>query len=71
MEFIVSLVHLCFCVFCYTEKYFDMQKKQCREALEIYRRFLARMERCAEFLKVAEVRMIKIVRSLYRKKSLM
>ena len=32
-----------------------MQKKQCRDALEIYKRFLARMERCAEFLKVAEV----------------
>ena len=42
-------------VFC-TEKFFDMPKKQCRDALEIYKRFLARMERCAEFLKVAEVR---------------
>uniref|UniRef100_A0A6P7F7Z2 Phosphatidylinositol-binding clathrin assembly protein LAP-like n=1 Tax=Diabrotica virgifera virgifera TaxID=50390 RepID=A0A6P7F7Z2_DIAVI len=36
------------------EKFFDMNKKQCREALDIYKRFLVRMDRVAEFLKVAE-----------------
>lgn len=36
------------------EKYFEMNKKQCRDALEIYRRFLVRMDRVSEFLKVAE-----------------
>ena len=38
-----------------SEKYFEMNKKQCREALDIYKRFLVRMERVSEFLKVAEV----------------
>ncbi len=32
-----------------------MNKKQCREALDIYKKFLVRMERVCEFLKVAEV----------------
>lgn len=36
------------------EKYFDMNKKQCREALDLYKRFLVRMDRVGEFLKVAE-----------------
>ncbi|XP_070568754.1 phosphatidylinositol-binding clathrin assembly protein LAP-like isoform X22 [Ptychodera flava] len=36
------------------EKYFDMNKKQCKEGLDIYRKFLIRMERMSEFLKVAE-----------------
>ncbi|XP_064473180.1 phosphatidylinositol-binding clathrin assembly protein LAP-like isoform X5 [Ornithodoros turicata] len=36
------------------EKYFDMNKKNCREALDIYKKFLIRMDRVAEFLKVAE-----------------
>ncbi len=38
------------------EKYFDMNKKNAREALDIYKRFLIRMDRVGEFLKVAEVR---------------
>lgn len=37
------------------EKYFDMNKKQCRDALDLYKRFLVRMDRVGEFLKVAEV----------------
>jgi phosphatidylinositol-binding clathrin assembly protein len=37
------------------EKYFDMNKKQCRDALDLYKKFLIRMDRVAEFLKVAEV----------------
>lgn len=36
------------------EKYFDMNKKNCRDALDIYKKFLIRMDRVAEFLKVAE-----------------
>jgi len=36
------------------EKYFDMNKKQCKDALDFYKRFLVRMDRVAEFLKVAE-----------------
>jgi hypothetical protein len=43
----------------FAEKYFDMNKKQCRDALDLYKKFLIRMDRVAEFLKVAEV-------SLYR-----
>jgi len=37
------------------EKYFDMNKKQCRDALDLYKKFLIRMDRVGEFLKVAEV----------------
>ncbi|XP_038059159.1 phosphatidylinositol-binding clathrin assembly protein LAP-like isoform X6 [Patiria miniata] len=36
------------------EKYFDMNKKDCKNALDIYKKFLSRMDRVAEFLKVAE-----------------
>ncbi|XP_066154902.1 phosphatidylinositol-binding clathrin assembly protein LAP-like isoform X1 [Euwallacea fornicatus] len=36
------------------EKYFDMNKKQCKEALDIYKKFLVRMDSVGEFLKVAE-----------------
>lgn len=43
-------------VFWCAEKYFDMKKNQCKEALEIYKTFLSRMNKLSEFLKVAEVR---------------
>ncbi|XP_061729520.1 phosphatidylinositol-binding clathrin assembly protein LAP isoform X1 [Cydia pomonella] len=36
------------------EKYFDMNKKNCRDALDLYKKFLIRMDRVGEFLKVAE-----------------
>ncbi|XP_055378104.1 phosphatidylinositol-binding clathrin assembly protein LAP isoform X24 [Condylostylus longicornis] len=36
------------------EKYFDMNKKQARDALDLYKRFLVRMDKVGEFLKVAE-----------------
>ncbi|NXG19681.1 PICAL protein, partial [Grallaria varia] len=36
------------------ERYFDMKKNQCKEALDIYKKFLARMTKLSEFLKVAE-----------------
>lgn len=38
-----------------SEKYFDMKKNQCKEGLDIYKKFLARMTKLSEFLKVAEV----------------
>lgn len=36
------------------EKYFTMNKKNAREALDFYKKFLTRMDKVAEFLKVAE-----------------
>ncbi|XP_075707534.1 phosphatidylinositol-binding clathrin assembly protein isoform X7 [Rhinoderma darwinii] len=36
------------------EKYFDMKKNQCKDGLDIYKKFLTRMTRISEFLKVAE-----------------
>ncbi|XP_024921242.1 phosphatidylinositol binding clathrin assembly protein a isoform X10 [Cynoglossus semilaevis] len=36
------------------EKYFDMKKLQCKDGLDIYKKFLTRMTRISEFLKVAE-----------------
>uniref|UniRef100_A0A914EGY1 ENTH domain-containing protein n=1 Tax=Acrobeloides nanus TaxID=290746 RepID=A0A914EGY1_9BILA len=36
------------------EKYFDMNKKQCREALDLYKAFLLRLDKVSEFLRVAE-----------------
>jgi hypothetical protein len=41
--------------FSVAEKYFDMNKKHARDALDLYKKFLIRMDRVAEFLKVAEV----------------
>ena len=45
----------------FAEKYFEMPKKQCRDALDIYKKFLVRMERVSEFLKVAEVSVVKVI----------
>ena len=36
-----------------------MNKKNCKEALEIYRKFISRMDTVREFLKVAEVQYVK------------
>ncbi|KAJ8354067.1 hypothetical protein SKAU_G00216340 [Synaphobranchus kaupii] len=36
------------------EKFFEMKKVHCKDALEIYKRFLTRMTRVSEFLKIAE-----------------
>ncbi|XP_013385123.1 phosphatidylinositol-binding clathrin assembly protein isoform X4 [Lingula anatina] len=36
------------------EKYFEMNKKQCKDGLDIYKKFLVRMDKVSEFLKVAE-----------------
>ena len=55
-------IYLCRLFACYNdgiinllEKYFEMQKKTARDALDVYKKFLIRMDRVAEFLKVAEV----------------
>lgn len=54
---ITSKYNVFFLFFIYnqTEKYFDMKKTQCKEGLDIYKKFLTRMTRISEFLKVAEV----------------
>ena len=44
--------------FHFSEKYFDMNKKHARDALDLYKKFLIRMDRVADFLKVAEVRIL-------------
>lgn len=44
------------CCFLYAEKYFKMKKSDCKEALEIYKRFLTRVTKIGEFMKLAEVR---------------
>ena len=36
------------------EKFFEMKKPDCKASLEIYKKFLARMDRVSEFLKSAE-----------------
>ncbi|KAF7640181.1 ENTH domain-containing protein [Meloidogyne graminicola] len=36
------------------EKYFDMNKKQCKEALDLYKAFLARLDKVSAFLTLAE-----------------
>lgn len=40
------------------EKYFKMKKSDCKEALEIYKRFLTRVTKIGEFMKLAEVRQL-------------
>lgn len=36
------------------EHYFGLSRKQCREALDLYKKFLIRMDKVSEFMKVAE-----------------
>ena len=36
------------------EKFFDMNKKNCKESLDLYKKFLERTDRVSAFLKVAE-----------------
>lgn len=70
-KFSIGVINMCFMLLfrdlirlfaCYNdaiinllEKYFDMNKKQARDALDLYKKFLTRMDRVGEFLKVAEV----------------
>lgn len=44
----------CWNFFC-PEKFFQMKRSQCKDGLEIYKRFLTRMTRVSEFFKIAEV----------------
>jgi len=37
-----------------------MNKKQCREALDIYKKFLERTDKVSTFLKVAEVSLFRV-----------
>ena len=39
----------------FSEKYFSMSRKQCKEALDIYKKFVVRMDGVAKFLRTAEV----------------
>lgn len=52
-------------LFLLLEKYFDMKKNQCKEGLDIYKKFLTRMTRISEFLKVAEVNHVQPNFTLY------
>lgn len=36
------------------QKFFEMKKQQCKDGLEIYKKYLVRMEKIQSFLKVAE-----------------
>ena len=36
-------------------KFFEMSRKQCKDALDIYKKFVSSMENVAKFLAVAEV----------------
>ena len=36
-------------------KFFEMNRKQCKEALDLYKKFVTRMEGVEKFFKVAEV----------------
>uniref|UniRef100_A0A672RIQ4 Clathrin coat assembly protein AP180-like n=1 Tax=Sinocyclocheilus grahami TaxID=75366 RepID=A0A672RIQ4_SINGR len=38
------------------EKYFKMKKSECKDSLDIYKKFLTRVTKIAEFMKIAEVR---------------
>lgn len=40
----------------HVEKYFDMNRKHCKEALDQYKKFLDRMDGVAKVFKVAEVK---------------
>lgn len=44
-----------------------MKKNQCKEGLDIYKKFLTRMTRISEFLKVAEVNLSQPNFALYLK----
>lgn len=49
------------------EKYFKMKKSDCKEALEIYKRFLTRVTKIGEFMKLAEVRDKSTITSSWKK----
>lgn len=48
-----------------SEKYFSMNKKHCKEALDIYKKFIVAMDKVSDFLKVAEVSLFGCLYRLY------
>ena len=52
----VQIFHKMSLMFGVSEKYFDMNRKQCKQALGLYKRFIVRMDGVSKFLKVAEVK---------------
>ncbi|KAI4903864.1 hypothetical protein NFI96_004562 [Prochilodus magdalenae] len=44
----------CHAIFVSAEKYFKMKKSDCKESLEIYKKFLTRVTKISEFMKIAE-----------------
>jgi hypothetical protein len=56
---LVGIETFFFCIlnrkFDFLEKYFDMNKKQCREALDMYKKFIDRTDKVSQYLKIAEV----------------
>ena len=60
--FLTILILLCLC----TEKFFDMTQQQCKNALEIYKKFVARMDRVRTFLRVAQVRRTDVIVVCFR-----
>jgi hypothetical protein len=51
----MNLIFVFLLKFNFLEKYFTMNKKQCREALDIYKKFIDRTDKVAQYLKIAEV----------------
>lgn len=51
----------------FLEKYFEMNKKQCRESLDIYKKFIERTDRVSQYLKIAEV-IVKFILELFKEK---
>jgi len=47
-------------------KFFEMPRKQCKAALDIYKKFVANMEVVAKFLAIAEVCIQYIVQTCYK-----
>lgn len=49
-----NLSFVCLNLFSILEKYYDMNKENCKESLEIYKKFLARTDQVTKFLTVAK-----------------
>ena len=44
-----------------TEKFYELKKQQARDAVSLYRKFVVKMDRINDFMKVARVRCRKLV----------
>jgi len=53
-------LHVCLIILAvllmFVEKFFDMSEQHCKEALQIYKKFIATMDRVRMFFRVAQVR---------------